>query len=184
MRYTTIIDITEFPDLYRNQVIRLVYLHLSLRSGYHDHDRDLIGTSIRRLASDVGVTVSGVRNALRQLERHGLVARAGDMYQVTKWTVTARVSPRTRTAAAQTAAEAQVLKEAQNIQRQRNQEAAKVERERLRAQGKTQFMVYVESLKQRADAGDKDAERLYNQHKEAYHSHLKAIQETNKNGKL
>lgn len=53
MRYTTIVDISEYASLYRNHNARLVYLHLALRSGYHDNDRDLIDVSVRRLADAV-----------------------------------------------------------------------------------------------------------------------------------
>lgn len=85
MRYTTIIDITELPNVYRNRNARLIYLHMVLRSGYHDTDRDVIETSIRRLASETGTTVSTVRHALLVLERNGLISKDGDRTKVTKW---------------------------------------------------------------------------------------------------
>ena len=61
MRYTTVIDISEMPEVYKNSTARLIYLHMSLKAGYHDADRDLVKLSIRRLSSDVGVTVSATR---------------------------------------------------------------------------------------------------------------------------
>lgn len=85
MRYTTIIDITELPSVYKNKNARLIYLHMVLRSGYHDNDRDVIDTSIRRLASEIGTTVSTVRHALKLLERNGLITRDSERTKVTKW---------------------------------------------------------------------------------------------------
>ena len=71
MRYTTIIDIRDFPELYRNQNLRLLYLHLVLKSGYHDDDRDQVHTSIRRLGYETGLTVSAVRHGLAMLKKFG-----------------------------------------------------------------------------------------------------------------
>lgn len=94
MRYTTIIDISEMPDIYRNKNARLIYLHMVLRSGYHDNDRDIIGTSIRRLASETGTTVSTVRHALQLLERNGLLTRESERMKVTKWLQQDAITPR------------------------------------------------------------------------------------------
>lgn len=176
MRYTTIIDITEYPVLYRNHAVRLVYLHLVLRSGYHDHDRDLCDTSIRRIAFEVGLSIAAVRHALHMLQRHALVQQLDGLYQVTKWTVQTTPTKRAKTAAQTEAHQAQVLREAQQIQRERLREQEKADRERLRAQGKTQYMLYVEELKRKAEAGDKNAERLYNSHKASYEESLTALQ--------
>lgn len=87
MRYTTIIDITELPRIYRNANARLVYLHMCLRSGYHAEDKDHIKTSIRRLAMAAGLTVSATRHALAQLERDRLISRTEDGWNVRKWVV-------------------------------------------------------------------------------------------------
>lgn len=85
MRYTTIIDITEYPVIYRNINARLIYLHLALRSGYHEQDRDLIDISIRGIAASVGVSISATRHALGQLQKAGLIARQGENWKVTKY---------------------------------------------------------------------------------------------------
>ena len=77
MRYTTIIDITELPSIYRNHNARLVYLHLVLKCGYHDTDRDLTDTSIRQLSAAVGLTIAATRHALLQLQAVGLLSREG-----------------------------------------------------------------------------------------------------------
>lgn len=94
MRYTTVIDITEWPSLYRNQNIRLVYLHLALCSGYHDYNRDLIKISIRRLAEATGLTVSAVRHALQQLEDHKLIKRKDSAIYVRKYVSDQPITPR------------------------------------------------------------------------------------------
>lgn len=96
MRYTTIIDITEMPDIYRNKNARMLYLHLALRSGYHDDDRDMIKTSIRRVADDVGMTVSATRHALTALEKAQLLTRDGDRWHIKKWIIQEPPTPRTQ----------------------------------------------------------------------------------------
>lgn len=97
MRYTTVIDISEMPEVYRNATARLVYLHLALKAGYHDNDRDRASVSIRRLAMDVDVTVSAARHAIRQLERAGLLKREGAAFVVKKWVEEQTITTRART---------------------------------------------------------------------------------------
>lgn len=88
MRYTTIIDITEVGEVYRNRNSRLVYLHLCLKSGYRTDDRDRIRISIRRLAWEVGVTSSAARYALQQLEKAQLITYTeGGTIEVVKFIV-------------------------------------------------------------------------------------------------
>ena len=97
MRYTTIIDISEIPEIYRNLNTRAIYLHLVLKSGYHDNDRDKARISIRRLASDSGLTVSATRNALQQLEKAGMIERPGDgQIAVRKWILDMKPTPRNK----------------------------------------------------------------------------------------
>lgn len=79
MRYTTLIDISEYPQLYRSSSVRLVYLHLVLKSGFHDDDRDLCAVSIRRLANDCGLTVAATRHALGLLEKAAMITRQGPL---------------------------------------------------------------------------------------------------------
>lgn len=109
MRYTTIIDITEVPGIYRNKNARLVYLHLVLRSGYHDSDRDLIDISIRTLAIAVGLSVSATRHALACLERDKLISRDGTSWRILKWVVAELPTPRRQPKNAKAAAEANDL---------------------------------------------------------------------------
>lgn len=96
MRYTTVIDITDFPQIYRNIHARLVYIHMALKAGYHDDDRDICRLSIRSLAADAGITVSATRNALLQLEKSGLISRSSDCWIVKKWVLQEFPTPRTQ----------------------------------------------------------------------------------------
>lgn len=103
MRYTTVIDISEFPQIYRNLHARLVYIHMALKAGYHDDDRDVCRLSIRNLAADVGITVSATRNALLQLEKSGLISKSSDCWIVKKWVAMDAPSPRTQSTVAKKA---------------------------------------------------------------------------------
>lgn len=114
MRYTTVIDISEMPDIYRNTTARLIYIHMSLKAGYHDSDRDLVNVSIRRLSADVGVTVSATRHALRQLERAGLLTRDGDLWRVKKWVEEQQITTRAKT-------KREMQEQIQRLERQRQQ---------------------------------------------------------------
>lgn len=96
MRYTTIIDITEIPDIYRNIHARLIYLHMVLKSGYHDNDRDRTTLSIRSLAADAGITISATRHALSVLQRAQLLSRTGDTWIVKKWLIQDTISSRAK----------------------------------------------------------------------------------------
>lgn len=96
MRYTTIIDLRDWPPLYANKNIRLVYLHLCLVSGYHDYNRDIAAISLRRLEAETGLTISAVRNALKALEKYKLVQRKKDRILVRKWLKEQEITPRTQ----------------------------------------------------------------------------------------
>lgn len=99
MRYTTLIDITEIPAIYRNVHARLLYMHMALRAGYHDADRDVLNVSIRRLADEAGLSVSATRHALATLQKGGLIAKQGTAWKVLKWIAAPPPTPRTQAAA-------------------------------------------------------------------------------------
>lgn len=75
MRYTTILDLRDWEDLYANMNIRLVYMHLALVAEYHDTNKDLTTISVRKLSEDCGLSVSAVRHALQQLEKNRIIKR-------------------------------------------------------------------------------------------------------------
>ena len=153
MRYTTVIDIRDYPDLYRNQNARLVYLHLSLAAGYHDNNRDMVSVSIRDLSWQVGITVSACRHALQQLEKLKLVTRDGDKLVVKKWCETDSITPRAKTAAQRKDIERATARDQQNDQAEQKRDRARIERENLAKQGKNSWMVYYENRQTRAMNG-------------------------------
>lgn len=114
MRYTTVIDISELPEIYRNTTARLIYIHMSLKAGYHDSDRDLVNVSIRRLSADVGVTVSATRHALHLLERSGLLTREGQLWRIKKWVEEQTITTRAKT-------KREMMDQIQRLERQKQQ---------------------------------------------------------------
>lgn len=178
MRYTTVIDITEMPALYRNHNARLVYLHLCLRCGYHDEDRDVINTSIRRLAGDIGITVAAVRHALNVLEASKLIERQGTVWNVRKWLPQQTVTPRPTGKGKKDTADA--VAERQRIEREREQKQAQKERERaeLEAMGKTNFMVWFEAQEAKAAQGDIEAKKTCERNRQVYEQHAAAVKQT------
>lgn len=85
MRYTTIIDITELPEVYKSISARVLYLHLVCVSGYHTDNQDQVRKSVRALAYETGLTLSAVRHALTVLKAHDLVAHQDGCFIVRKY---------------------------------------------------------------------------------------------------
>lgn len=157
MRYTTIIDISEIPAVYRNINTRLVYLHLVLKSGYHDDDRDVVSISLRRIASDLNLSLAAVRHAIAQLEKANLLTRQGPIWVVKKWIIEQPISKRAKTQRQQKAIDLAAERRAEQEKRDREAAIERQRREQLQAQGKTSFMVYFEGLRKKAAAGDSEA---------------------------
>lgn len=157
MRYTTVIDISQIPMVYRNVNARILYYHLAMIAGYHDIDRDLVDISIRRLAMGAGLTVSATRHALGILTRAGLLAKQGQIYIVKKW-----VEEQTITTRPKTARQQQQLAQAAAARAERERQAKELEIESIRRQqqqasGKSSLQLWREDLERRAAAGDLDA---------------------------
>lgn len=157
MRYTTIIDIREFPQIYRNDNAKLVYLHLVLISGYHNEDRDQTTISIRQISYDTGLTISAVRHSLKVLISAGLLSRNGITWNVTKFVLEKPISPRIRSEKKRSAAEnlerERIIKEEQN---QREKEEKRKYQEEIKA-GKNPLKEMVKDLMKRAQNGDEEA---------------------------
>lgn len=173
MRYTTIIDISEIPAIYRNVNARLVYLHLVLKSGYHDNDRDLVRMSLRRIAAETGLSLSAIRHAVAQLERAQLLSRQGDIWFVKKWIIEQKISTRARTARQQKQIEIEAEKRRENEKREQEAAIERQRREQIAAQGKTSFMLFYESLEKKAAAGDLEAAESVKKYKSMYMQHKK-----------
>lgn len=157
MRYTTIVDISEFPTIYRNTNARLVYLHLVLKSGYHDNDRDLVALSLRRIAAEVGLTLSATRHAISQLEKAQLLNRQGPVWFVKKFVLEKSITPRAKSE--------KKLKETEIRERERaikeEQEIREKEENRkvkeMKKKGQYPIIDFVKDLMLRAQNGDAEA---------------------------
>lgn len=174
MRYTTLIDISELPSVYRNINARLLYLHMSLRAGYHDDDRDVLETSIRILAAQTGLTISAVRHALRVLEGVQLIRKEGSAWIIKKWLPMQTTSPRLRATQKQLDAAQDEAK--LRARQERKEELERLRREEVKATGKTEFMLYYEGLLEKAQSGDPEAIKLVARHRATYEAHLKQQQ--------
>lgn len=154
--------------MYRSQNARLTYVHLALRCGYHDTDRDIADISVRRLALEVGVSVSAVRHALHLLERFKLIEKQGNVWVVKKWIPAETITPRKQADKAQKQAERaqerETERKAMETQRAREDE----ERAAMERQHMSSFIVYYESLYERVAAGDAEASKLLARHRAMY----------------
>lgn len=175
MRYTTVIDIREIPEVYRNPNIRLLYLHLCLLAGYHDNDRDLVRISIRNLAVSSGLTVSATRHAVAILVKYKLLRVKGSVYRVRKYIEEGTITPRARTRKAAMVAAAAKIEAADAANREQTEEQSKEELESIYAQGKTPFMVWYEKKMEDAASGDTDAQRIVKEKRAQYESHMNNI---------
>lgn len=171
MRYTTILDLTDFPTLYKNQTIRLVYFHLCCRSGYHDNDRDLIQISVRSVAREVGITIAAARHALHQLETFALISREGTVWRVKKFVVEQPITARAKTARAARAAEIKKTEIEESERREAQRQAEEKERIKLAKQGKTSFMLYYEQKLMEAQQGNVEAQRWCKSNFSTYQQH-------------
>lgn len=177
MRYTTIIDISASRPLYRNHNVRLVYLHMCLRCGYHDNDRDMLRMSIRAIAADTGLTVSATRHSLALLLRAKLIERNGDVWRVFKWLPEQQITTRPATKKQQQQQTARAIEQQQQREREARESEIKKQREALENIGKTPYMVYYESQIEAARNGDLEAAKIVERNREIYESHKKQIEQ-------
>lgn len=94
MRYTTCIDLTEIPDVWRNPNAVRLYYFMAMKCGYHDNDRDVLKISLRNLAYMAGLTLSATRHALKVLGAHQLIAQSNDAFVVKKFLLDQTITPR------------------------------------------------------------------------------------------
>lgn len=163
MRYTTIIDISEQRDLYRNVNVRLVYLHLVLKSGYHDHDRDQVRISYRSLAEDIGLTLSSVRHAIKVLVKWQMLIRKDGTWFVRKW---CQEQPITTRAKSSREAKKKAQEQAVSAERERQRAMDEEDRKRRDAEAgeRDNYIEFVRRQQQLAAAGDLDAIAWLNDH--------------------
>lgn len=172
MRYTTIIDISEFPLIYKNVNARLLYLHLCLKAGYHDDDRDVCEISIRRMAIETSLTLSAVRHALKVLEKAKLIERFGPSWKIKKFVLLKEITPRVKSEKKRQELEVKAEEEARRAEEKRRDDENRARVKELRKQGKSPFMAYVEGLKAKAEQGDMEALELFRKHSKVYYEQL------------
>ena len=169
MRYTPIIDISENKTLYQNINVRLVYLHLVLKSGYHDYNRDMITISLRQLSTEVGITLGAVRHALDILTKAKMIYKKDNVYHVRKWIVEQKITSRVTSKRQEQAIK---VREEEYKERQKRVDE-------LRRQGKTEYMVYYENMMKKAQNGDLDALKIVERNKSIYEEHKARIESEN-----
>lgn len=155
MRYTTIIDIRDFPEVYSNKNAVLLYLHLCLRAGYHADDRDLVRMPVRRLAAELGITYSAVRHSLAVLAKHGLLQiMPSSVLKVCKFVVPTEIPARS---SARKTIEQERFEEQMRIHREENRKREEERKKRDDAQlGPLSLLAYLE---QKAAGGDEKAKK-------------------------
>lgn len=178
MRYTTIIDISTIPDIYKNINTKMIYLHLVLKSGYHSYDRDKIKISIRRLAEELNLTVSAVRHSLKLLLKYDLIQYddTSKTLTVKKWLYNETIIPKRRNISENTKQiESRINEEKLRDEQNRMEEKKRIIE--LYKNGLTPFMIYYHSLQDKAKNGDAQANNLLKRHKEHYESDKKWVED-------
>lgn len=156
MRYTTVIDISEIPEIYRNKNVCRLYFHLALKSGYHDDDRDIVHLSVRGMCYGTGLSLSAVRHALLVLEKHELLERVNGYWKVKKFVVEQTVTKRARKRREIDTGTA--INEALNEERE----------SRIKAGEKTSWMLLYEMRQRQAKNGDASAAKFVREHAQQY----------------
>lgn len=175
MRYTTIIDLSEYASLYRNHNVRLVYLHMVLKSGWHDEDRDILDMSIRALAQGAGLSISAVRHALKQLEKSQLVVHQGNVWSVRKWVLQDPPTPRPRSSKEKKQRDVITSRTMEQSKLDAQLEQQEAFRQAQRKKGISPFMEYYEDLMRRAAQGDVEAQALVKRHRNMYEQQKKSM---------
>lgn len=178
MRYTTLIDISEMSILYRNINVRLVYLHLTLKAGYHDTDRDIVDISVRRLSSEVGISISATRHALKVLESSALLRYEGNAIIVKKWLVEDSITPRKQPKKSAKSVDMDDARQWQQEELNKQLQETADFKARLESEGKTSFMLYYEGLLQRYQQGDTSVSESLQRHRKTYESQKLRFQQT------
>lgn len=165
MRYTTIIDITDIPQVYNNINATRVYLHLCLTCGFTADDMDTIRISYRQLAAQLSMTLAAVRHSLSLLIRYHLITIEDNIISVRKYLPKAEYKDRPKTQ--QAFKDEQFRKKVKadfekSIEEAKNfEEEQKIENQR-RKQQREAFCQHYKAMKERADKGDLEAQQYIN----------------------
>lgn len=153
MRYTTVIDLRDFPQLYKNQNVRVLYLHMALAAGYHVDNLDLVRCSLRQLAEGAGLTLSAVRHGLKVLTAAGMLQPIEGGWMVKKWLQLETAKRPKNTAEGQATAEREAAQERLN----QDQNETKLRQLHDWAHGATQLTRIYDEKRAAAAAGDAEA---------------------------
>lgn len=97
MRYTTVIDISEYPPLYNSLSARIIYFHLVLKSGWGEKNQDFCRASIRSLQADLNLSFSAVRHGLHVLVKTSMIKKVNGGYLVRKFCTPSQPGKRAKT---------------------------------------------------------------------------------------
>lgn len=166
------------PAVFRCRNAVWLYYFMSMKAGYHDDDRDILDMSLTQLANASGLTVSAVRHAIRVLVNAHLVKRDGQhAWTIRKWIQESTITPRRQNKRQERLVQKQLDEAAQQAQREAALEAERRKNEALWARGKSPFIVYCESLKEKAANGDDEAAATFKRNEAAY---LRALENARK----
>lgn len=124
------IDITEYPQVWRSESATRLYVLLTLKCGYHDDDRDQIRLSLHTMEAETGLTFSAVRHAIKTLMKAGLLVKEENGFRVVKWCAEKKITERSRKTGSAVTEESQAaVREAeQNRERLRRSRAEAIQR--------------------------------------------------------
>jgi len=97
MRYTTVIDISEYPPLYNCLSARIIYFHLVLKSGWGEKNQDFCRASIRSLQADLHLSFSAVRHGLDVLVKTAMIKKVEGGFMVRKFCAPTQAGTRAKT---------------------------------------------------------------------------------------
>lgn len=165
MRYTTIIDITDIPQVYNNINATRVYLHLCLTCGFTADDMDTLRISYRQLAAQLNITLSAVRYSLNLLTRYHLITIEGNIITVRKYLPKAEYKDRPKTQQEFKDQEYRKKVKAEfekSIEEAKNFEQEQEIENQRRKQQVEAFCQHYRSMQERADKGDLEAQQYIN----------------------
>lgn len=165
MRYTTIIDITDIPQVYNNINATRIYLHLCLTCGFTADDMDTIRISYRQLAAILNMTLSAVRHSLSLLNRYHLITIEDNIISVRKYLPKASYKDRPKTQ--QEYKDEQYRKKVKADFEKSREEAKNFEEEQEQEQQRKKeqieaFCIHYREMQERADNGDLEAQQYIN----------------------
>ena len=163
MRYTTIIDISEIPQVYTNANVRLVYLHLVLKAGYHEDALDRCLLSIRGVMYQTGLSLSAVRHALHVLEAAGLISRQKGVMHVRKFLYTKPIKKRAKQHEIDPGSSR--VESSSSQANEVGQEMSELEKWRKR---RDSFIKYYKTLEEKAAKGDESARQAVVRNRKLY----------------